>query len=134
MDHLTVTARSENMSKVRSKNTTPELRVRKILTNIGLKYRLHSDRYPGKPDVVIPSRKTVMFVNGCFWHQHKGCKKCTTPKSNFAFWEAKLMYNVARQKKQIQEIEAMGLKTFIVWECETKNTELLTKQLKGSFL
>lgn len=122
------------MSKIRSKNTTPELKVRKALTGIGLRYRLHSNKYPGKPDIVIPSRKTALFVNGCFWHRHKGCKRCTTPRSGFAYWGPKLMYNVERQKKQIQEIEMMGLKTLIVWECETKNQELLTDKLKGVFL
>ena len=122
------------MSKIRSKNTAPELKVRKALTGIGLRYRLHSDKYPGKPDIVIPSRNTALFVNGCFWHRHKGCKRCTTPRSNFAYWGAKLMYNVERQKKQIHEIEAVGMRTLIVWECETKNKELLTDKLKGAFL
>lgn len=134
MDHLTVTARSENMSKIRSKNTAPELKARKVLTKLGLRYRLHSAKLPGKPDIVIPSKKTAVFINGCFWHQHKGCKRCTMPRSNSEFWEAKLSYNVERQKKQIQEIEAIGMKTFIIWECEVKNADKLSEKLKGAFI
>ncbi len=134
MDRLTVTARSENMSKIRSKNTVPELKARKALTKLGLRYRLHSAKLPGKPDIVIPSRKTAVFINGCFWHQHKGCKRCSMPRSNSAFWEAKLLSNIERQKKQIQEIEAIGMKTVVIWECEVKNTDKLSEKLKGAFI
>ncbi|MBI3887593.1 DNA mismatch endonuclease Vsr [Candidatus Microgenomates bacterium] len=134
MDHLTVVARSENMSKIKSKNTGPELKARKVLTKLGLKYRLHSAKLPGKPDIVIPSRKTAVFINGCFWHQHKGCKKCTIPSSNSAFWKEKLSYNVERQKKQIREIEAIGMRTIVVWECEVNNADKLSEKFKGAFI
>lgn len=133
MDHLTTDRRSENMSKIKSKDTKPEKVVRKILSVMGLKYRLHSKKLPGKPDIVIASKKTAVFINGCFWHQHENCKRKSTPKTNAEYWKPKLANNVAKQKKDIQEIKKLGLKPWIIWECQTADRESLAKRIRRIF-
>ena len=118
MDRVTKEQRSRNMSKVRSKDTTPERIVRTYLFKRGFRYRIADKRYPGHPDIVLPKYKTVIFVHGCFWHQHPNCKKATIPNSNKEFWITKLQRNVERDREQINELEALGWNVLVVWECE----------------
>lgn len=134
MDTLTKQERSINMSKIRSRDTKPENAVRKALTSLGLRYRLHSKKLPGRPDIVVSDRKTAVFINGCFWHQHDGCKRKSMPKTNADYWKPKLEGNIRRQKEQIKEIKKIGFKPLVLWECGIKNTELLADRLKRVFL
>lgn len=114
------------MSLIQSKNTKPEMIVRKYLFNCGLRYRLHDKRLPGKPDLIFPKYKTAVFVNGCFWHRHD-CKYATTPKSNTEFWQIKFQKNVDRDKKNYKELNQIGWRVLIVWECELKKDRLEEK-------
>lgn len=113
-------ARSAQMALVKSRDTKPELRVRKFLHAHGLRYRLHVRDLPGCPDLVFPSRRIVVFVHGCFWHQHPACPACRLPKTRIDFWENKLVGNVKRDAQQQQELEKLGWTVLIIWECETK--------------
>lgn len=114
--------RSFNMSQVRNKDTKPEEIVRKYLFSHGLRYRKNDKRYPGHPDIVLPKYKTVIFVHGCFWHMHDGCSRAKLPTSNIEFWKKKLRTNVARDAKEKSELEAMGWRVLIVWECQLKKS------------
>lgn len=117
--------RSEIMSKVHSANTTPELRVRKLLHSIGYRFRLQRRDLPGNPDIVLPRYKTVIFVHGCFWH---GCPMCkharVRPKTNAEYWENKLNRTLERDKKNIAQLEQMDWRVIVIWECETKKQKL----------
>lgn len=117
------------MSRIRSKHTTPELSVRQTLTNKGLRYRLHDKSLPGNPDIVMKKLKTAVFVNGCFWHQHPGCKRATSPKTNVDYWKPKLKSNVSRQKMAFDELRKENWNIVTVWECEAKDSELLNRKL-----
>jgi DNA mismatch endonuclease (patch repair protein) len=130
MDTFIKEQRSRCMSKIRSKNTQPELKVRKILTGLGCRYRLHVSKLPGKPDIVLSKKRLAIFINGCFWHQHKGCKKQALPKSNTDYWHKKLKRNVERQKENIKILGKDGWRVLIIWECQTKNPDMLTGRLK----
>ena len=114
--------RSYNMSQIRSKNTKPEELVRKHLFSKGFRYRKNDARLPGKPDIVLPKYKTVIFVNGCFWHAHKGCKYFVWPKNNADFWKKKIEGNVLRDKKNCELLAAMGWRVVTIWECELKRS------------
>ncbi|MDY6279835.1 MAG: DNA mismatch endonuclease Vsr [Roseburia faecis] len=118
MDTFTTEKRSEIMSCVPSKNTKPEEFVRKYLFSQGFRYRKNDKRYPGTPDIVLPKYRTVVFVNGCFWHQHPGCRKATIPAAHHDYWKAKLNRNVERDKEEINKLREMGWRVIIVWECE----------------
>ena len=120
MDTLSPEKRSEVMSHIRSKDTKPEMVVRRHLHALGFRFRLHSPKLPGHPDIVLPKWHTVVFVNGCFWHRHKGCKTATMPKSNVEFWQAKFDRNVARDKKEHAALKAAGWHVIVLWECEVK--------------
>ena len=130
MDNLTKQQRSRCMSRIRDKDTQPEKIVRKVLTELGWRYRLHVDKLPGKPDIVISKIKTVIFINGCFWHQHKGCRRQSMPKANISYWSRKLKRNVEKQKEDIEALRKAGWKVFIVWECQTKNGNRLTNRIQ----
>lgn len=122
--------RSYNMSCIKGKNTKPEEMVRKFLFSKGFRYRKNDKRLPGSPDIVLPKYKTVIFVNGCFWHGHEGCKYFVWPKSNEEFWKNKIKTNIERDNKKIEQLEELGWKVIIVWECELKQSrcrEILTK-------
>lgn len=110
--------RSQIMSKIRSKNTKIEMLVRKWLFAFGYRYRINDKRYPGTPDIVLPKYKTVIFINGCFWHQHTGCKISHMPKSNTAYWFNKLNKNLERDEAKLKCLEEMGWDVIIIWECE----------------
>lgn len=118
MDIFSEKKRSDIMSHVRSKNTKPEEIVRKYLFSRGFRYRKNDKRYPGKPDIVLPKYNTVIFVNGCFWHQHIGCNAAALPETNRDYWEVKLQKNVNRDIAQICQLEKMGWHVIVLWECE----------------
>ena len=112
--------RSYNMSHIRGKDTKPEEIVRKYLFSKGFRYRKNDKRLPGKPDIVLPKYKTVIFVNGCFWHKHEGCKYFVWPKSNTEFWKEKILGTVERDHKNITDLQDSGWIVITVWECELK--------------
>lgn len=120
---------SKIMRSVRSKNTKPEIVVRKMIRNLGFYYRLHAKELPGKPDIVLRKSKKVVFVNGCFWHGH-GCGKGRLPKSNVDFWSEKIERNCARDKTNLAELSKDGWQCLVVWQCEIKNTKPLMKTIK----
>lgn len=117
-DRLSRKRRSWNMSRIRDKDTAPERLVRSALHRAGYRFRLHSKKLPGRPDVVLPRYRTVVFVHGCFWHRHKGCRYAYTPKSRVAFWNAKFDSNVERDRRNARELRRLGWKVVTVWECE----------------
>lgn len=118
MDIWTQDKRSLVMSKIRSKNTKPEIILRKALFSRGFRYKIHDKSLPGKPDLVLSKYKTIIFVHGCFWHYHSECKEGKVPKTNTKFWAEKLSKNVERDAKHIQALTALGWKTITVWECD----------------
>lgn len=125
-DVHSIETRSYNMSRIRSKDTKPEERVRKYLFSKGFRYRKNDKRLPGKPDIVLSKYKTVVFVNGCFWHRHEGHSCFKWPSSNVEFWKEKLLNNVDRDNKNYRALENDGWKVIVVWECETKKNVLET--------
>lgn len=130
MDNLDKEQRKLCMSNIRSKDTTPEVIVRKILTKLGIRYRLHVKKLPGKPDIVIAKRRKVFFINGCFWHQHNGCKKSTMPKTRLDYWGPKLKRNIEKQEQDIKSLRKQGWKVYKIWECQTKKGDALTKRIQ----
>ncbi len=125
-------ARSKNMSAIRSKNTKPEVIVRKYLFSNGFRYRINVSKLAGKPDIVLSKYKTVIFVNGCFWHLHEGCKYFVWPKDNADYWQKKILGNVERDKRNYSALIAAGWQVLIVWECQLKQSreETLTALVK----
>jgi DNA mismatch endonuclease, patch repair protein len=119
------------MSRVAGGNTKPELIVRKIVHGLGFRYRLHVSGLPGRPDIVLPRYKKVIFVHGCFWHGHKGCTRSTRPATNVEFWDKKINGNVERDKKNQEALENGGWKILVVWECETRRAEKLIESLSN---
>lgn len=121
-DCLTKEQRHKNMVAIHCKNTKPEMIVRRFLFNRGFRYRLNHPRLPGKPDIVLRKYRTVIFVNGCFWHGHEGCRYFVMPKSNAEFWQAKIAGNQTRDKKVQQQLASMGWHCITIWECQLKKT------------
>lgn len=132
LDTLTAHQRSERMSRIRSTDTKPELRVRRLVHGLGYRYRLHAKGLPGRPDLVFGARRKVIFVHGCFWHRHKGCPRNRIPKSpeRRAFWRAKLDGNVLRDRKNASALRGMGWRVLVVWECEMKDLDRLADRIK----
>lgn len=120
-DVVTPDKRSQMMAGIRSKNTTPELKVRKWLHARGYRYRLHKKDLPGTPDIVFTKRKLAIFVHGCFWHKHENCHLVKIPSTRREWWQEKLERNAVRDKLSIEQLEKLGWKTLIIWECETRN-------------
>ena len=118
VDTLTPAERSIRMRSIRAKDTKPEVALRRALHGKGLRFRLHGAKLPGKPDIVLPKHKAVIFVHGCFWHRHEGCKVASTPKSNTDFWIDKFDKNVARDAKNITLLVEQGWRVLVIWECE----------------
>lgn len=130
-DKLTPNKRSQNMRRIKSRNTSPELIVRKLTHRLGYRFRLHRKDLPGKPDIVFPSKKKVIFVHGCFWHQHlnKKCLDSRLPKSNQKYWVQKLERNKIRDKQAKINLTRLGWKYLIIWECEKINLENLKNKI-----
>jgi DNA mismatch endonuclease, patch repair protein len=128
-DKLTKEARSLLMGKVRSKNTNPELRIRTLLHANGYRFRLHRRDLPGSPDIVFPSRKKVIFVHGCFWHRHEGCKYCTTPGTRKKFWTDKFEANMARDLRNVRELKKIGWRSLVIWSCEVEKTRKVLSRI-----
>jgi len=122
--------RSELMRKVRQRDTTPELMVRRGLHARGFRYSLHATDLPGRPDIVFKSRRKVIFVHGCFWHRHSGCSRMTTPKTRQSFWEEKFRQNMERDARNLRELSQLGFQALIVWECETSRDDSLISRLE----
>jgi len=120
-DRITPEHRSWNMSRIRGKDTSIEVAVRKSLFSKGYRFRKNDKRLPGKPDIVLSKYKSVIFIHGCFWHRHPGCRLAAEPKTRIDFWNEKFYRNVENDKKYKARIEAMGWKVIVVWECEIKN-------------
>jgi len=116
--------RSYNMSRIRSDDTKPEMLVRKFLFARGFRYRIHVKELPGKPDIVLKKYRTVIFINGCFWHAHEGCKDFVWPRSNQAFWKQKIENNVVRDQINYEKLRSQGWNVIICWECQLKNKAL----------
>lgn len=121
-DFLSSEERSRMMSRIRSADTRPEVMLRHALWKDGFRYRVNDRRLPGKPDIVLPRYRTVIFVHGCFWHGHEGCKNYTVPKTNTGFWTAKVARNRERDQEEWRRLEAMGWSVIVVWECELKKS------------
>lgn len=119
-DRISPEHRSWNMSRIKGKDTKIEVQVRSWLFSKGFRFRKNDKRYPGKPDIVLPKYKTAIFINGCFWHRHEGCKYATTPKTRTEFWLEKFKRNVANDKRHVQQLEELGWKVITVWECQLK--------------
>ncbi len=129
-DIKTPEQRSRNMAAIKGKDTKPEMIVRKYLFSRGLRFRVQVRKLPGNPDIVLPKYKTVIFVNGCFWHGHEGCRYFRLPKSNVEFWEEKIERNVARDFRNEAELKALGWRVIRVWECEIKTLAQREEYLK----
>lgn len=126
-DTVSKEKRSEIMSHVTGKETKPEIIVQKYLFARGLRYRKNVKRLPGTPDIVFPKYKTAVFVNGCFWHGHKGCKYSHLPSTNFEYWEKKIADNIERDERKKRELEGLGYRVLIIWQCQLKsNTKIET--------
>lgn len=131
MDIVSRDTRSRMMSGIRGKNTKPEHAVRKVAHALGYRFRLYRKDLPGSPDLVFPSRNTVIFVHGCYWHRHKGCRYCYSPKSNIEFWKRKFKSNVSRDKRVRKELEQRGWHVATIWECEAADDGGLRRKLKA---
>ncbi|MGP8438935.1 very short patch repair endonuclease [Paraburkholderia fungorum] len=131
MDSLTPAERSERMSRIKGKNTKPELFIRRLVHGMGYRYRLHKKGLPGRPDLVFIKRRKVIFVHGCFWHRHHGCRLARLPKTRLDFWRTKLDANAARDKDVERRLAELGWKVMIVWECEVKDEAALMPRIKA---
>jgi DNA mismatch endonuclease (patch repair protein) len=131
VDLLSPEKRSWNMSRIRSKNTKPEMIVRSVLHRMGYRFRLHRKDLPGNPDIVLPKYKIVIFVHGCFWHQHVGCIHGGIPKSRQEYWGPKLNKNIERDKLNQKKLKEIGWKFLIIWECQINNTATIITQFKN---
>ena len=129
MDIISKKKRSWNMSRIRGKNTKPELYVRSLLHRLGYRFRIHSQTLPGRPDVVLTKYGTVIFVHGCFWHRHRNCKYAYTPKSRAAFWQKKFNENVERDTKARRALMKLGWNVITIWECEVPNSKIIEKKI-----
>lgn len=131
VDTISAEARSRVMSRVRGKDTSPEWRVRRFLHASGFRYHLHVAELPGKPDIVFRGRRKVIFVHGCFWHRHPGCKRARLPKSRVEFWTEKLNGNAARDREHQAALRVRGWDVLVVWECQTLKPETIATVLRG---
>lgn len=132
-DVLTKEQRSRNMAAIKGKDTKPEMIVRRYLFSKGLRFRVQVRKLPGNPDIVLPKYKTVIFVDGCFWHGHEGCKYYRLPKSNIEFWKEKIDRNIARDIRNEEELRALGWRVIRVWECDIKRVARRDGYLRGLY-
>lgn len=131
MDIVSAEQRSALMSRIRGKDTKPELTVRRLAHALGYRFRLHRRDLPGAPDLVFPKRKKVIFVHGCFWHQHPGCRFAYRPKSNQAFWRRKFESNAERDARVLEQLRDSGWSSLVIWECETADLQALISKIKS---
>ncbi len=131
VDTVSPEVRSRIMAQVKSKGMKPEMRVRRLLHGLGYRYRLHRSDLPGRPDLVFPSRRKVVFVNGCFWHYHRGCEQVRIPATNRDYWIAKLERNRARDERNLSLLEEIGWSALTSWECELRDMDAATGRLVG---
>lgn len=131
-DKISPEQRSRNMAAIKSSNTKPEIAVRKLLHARGFRFRLHRKDLPGRPDIVLPRYKTVVFVNGCFWHQHEGCRIASKPRSQQEYWHSKLARNVARDKINFTALTELGWQVIVVWECDLRDANAVAERLQKS--
>lgn len=121
VDTITRERRSWNMSRIKGRNTGPEMRLRSLLHRTGFRFRLHAKELPGKPDIILPKYRAVILVHGCFWHRHEGCRNATTPSTRAEFWQSKFDSNVSRDERNRAALQAAGWIVFTIWECELKS-------------
>lgn len=131
MDTVSARQRSQIMARVRSVDTAPEMAVRRLLHGMGYRYRLHCEELLGRPDLVFSGRRKIIFVHGCFWHQHRGCKRARMPSSNRDFWAAKIERNISRDRAVVRTLRRTGWKVLTVWECELSDMTRLARRLRG---
>lgn len=134
MDRLTPDRRSWNMSRIRGKDTAPERGVRSLLHRSGFRFSLRRTDLPGRPDIVLPRFRTVVFVHGCFWHRHRGCHDAVLPKTRPEFWTQKLTGNAVRDRRNARELKRLGWKVVVVWECELTDEATLQRRLRRALL
>lgn len=132
VDRLSPERRSRLMSRVKSKDTSPEMIVRRTAHSMGLRFRTHRRDLPGTPDLVMPRRRLAVFVDGCFWHRHPECRKASMPKSNVAFWEEKFCRNVERDAQNRLALESRGWNVSRIWECEARDEQLVREILTAA--
>ena len=132
-DRISREKRSWNMSRIRGKNTAPEMMVRSLLHRMGLRFRIHGRALPGCPDIVLSRWRTVVFVHGCFWHRHKSCHLSYTPRSREEFWARKFRDNVRRDRLAIRALANLGWRVLVVWECELQDMAQVKQNLEASF-
>jgi DNA mismatch endonuclease, patch repair protein len=133
VDRISTAARSALMSRVRGKNTKPELLVRSLLHRMGYRFRIHQKKLPGTPDIVLRRHSTAVFVHGCFWHGHAGCSRARLPETRRDFWESKISRNIARDSDAAAALERLGFRVLVLWECELKDVEPVRETLRGHF-
>ncbi|QPK62428.1 DNA mismatch endonuclease Vsr [Methylomonas sp. LL1] len=129
-DTLSPEERSERMSRVRNKDSIPEMKLRRLVHGLGYRYRLHVGKLPGKPDLVFPGRRSVIFMHGCFWHRHPGCKLARLPKSKLDFWVEKLEGNKQRDITHQKQLWELGWRVLVIWECEMDDLETVSLRVK----
>lgn len=130
-DILTPQQRSERMSRVRGKNSNPEMKLRRLVHGMGFRYRLHDGNLPGKPDMVFAGRRAVIFMHGCFWHRHHNCSLARIPKSRVGFWTEKLESNRKRDRRNRDKLKRLGWRVLVVWECQLRNEESTARIVKN---
>ncbi len=130
MDFLSASERSRLMSRVKGKDTKPELLVRRLVRQLGFRFRVYNPSLPAHPDLVFPSKRKVIFVHGCFWHRHPHCPKATTPKSRVAFWRKKFQANKSRDRRKLSALRNLGWEALVIWECETRSQDRLRSRIR----
>jgi DNA mismatch endonuclease Vsr len=129
VDRLSKSQRSQHMARIRSKNTGPELAIRRALFRLGYRFRLHINDLPGTPDIVFRNRRKAVFIHGCFWHAHKGCHLAKIPKTRTEYWRAKFLRNAKRDRSSKRKLRSMGWSTLTIWECQIAREEHVMRRL-----
>ena len=128
-DRFTPQDRSRIMANIKGRNTSPEKMVKRCLRKLGVRYRSHAPHLPGTPDFILPDLETALFVNGCFWHGHRGCRRASIPRSNTNFWKKKITGNIERDKKKARQLRSLGWHVETIWQCQMKNEEKVLQKV-----
>jgi len=131
MDRVSIEQRAQNMARIRCKNTAPETQLRRLVHALGFRYRLHANKLPGRPDMVFKKRKKLIFLHGCFWHQHQKCTDGRIPNSRQSYWRPKLMGNKARDARNRLRLRSLGWRTLVIWECELVSPKAVQRKVQG---